>query len=109
MFRLTERTYVNATSTKVVPEGSTEAAFLLGIEGDEISEETAARLGLGVDVPSEPAYAMLRVPELRELAASRGIELDSHAVKAEIIEALEGADATAATGGTADVGDPTQA
>ena len=46
MHTLTERTYVNADSTAVVPEGSAEAAWLLGVEGDEISDETAERLGL---------------------------------------------------------------
>ena len=105
MFMLTGRTYVNRDSTKVVPEGSVDAAWLLGLAGDEISDETAKRLGLvAAAAPAATAYADLRVAELRDLAESRGIELDAHARKAEIIEALEGADATAATGGTADVG-----
>lgn len=46
MHKLTERTYVNADSTAVVPEGSPDAAWLLGLEGDEVSDETAERLGL---------------------------------------------------------------
>lgn len=104
MFMLTGRTYVNRDSTKVVPEGSVDAAWLLGLAGDEISDETAKRLGLVAGIAPTAAYGDLRVAELRDLAESRGIELDAHARKAEIIEALEGADATAATGGTADVG-----
>lgn len=44
---LTERTYVNADGTKVVPESSPEAAFLLGGEGDEIDDERAKALGIG--------------------------------------------------------------
>jgi hypothetical protein len=46
MHTLTAKTWVNANSTAVVPEGSPEAAWLLGLEGDEISDETAERLGL---------------------------------------------------------------
>lgn len=108
MHVLAARTYVNRDSTKVVPEGSPEAAFLLGLAGDEISDETAARLGLGTSVPTVPAYGSMKVVELREVAAERGVEIASDAKKAEIVEALEGADATAATGGTADVGAPTE-
>lgn len=57
MHTLTERTYVNADSTKVVPEGSTEAAWLLGVEGDEISDETAERLGLNAPKKGKKAKA----------------------------------------------------
>jgi hypothetical protein len=46
MHTLTEKTFVNADSTAVAAEGSVEAAWLLGLEGDEISDETAERLGL---------------------------------------------------------------
>jgi len=68
MYTLTERTYVNSDSTKVVDEGSTEAAWLLGIEGEEISDETAERLGL-VGAPEAPkkskkgATAQVEAPE----------------------------------------------
>lgn len=109
MHTLTERTYVNRDSTKVVPEGSPQAAFLLGLAGDEISDETAKRLGLGVTVATAPAYGKMKVAELAELAAERGVEVPADAKKADLVEALEGADATAATGGTADVGAPDQA
>jgi hypothetical protein len=40
------RLYVNADRTKVVPEDSPEAAFLLAPEGDEVDDETAERLQL---------------------------------------------------------------
>lgn len=52
---LTERTYVNADGTKVVPEGSPEAHSLLGLEGDEIDDERAKALGL--DKPSKKTEA----------------------------------------------------
>lgn len=43
---LSERTYINADGSKVVPEGSPEAHSLLGVEGDEITDERAKALGL---------------------------------------------------------------
>lgn len=43
---LTERTYVNAEGTKVVPEDSPDAALLLGTPGDEIDDAQAEKLGL---------------------------------------------------------------
>jgi hypothetical protein len=103
MHKLTEKTYVNADSTKVVPEGDPEAAYLLGLEGDEISLETAQRVGL---VEKESAYAEQTVDELRSLAEERDVEIPSKAKKAEIVEALETADANAAASGTAQVESP---
>lgn len=108
MHTLSERTYVNRDSTKIVPEGSPDAAYLLGTAGDEISDETAKRLGLGTEVATTPAYGKMKVAELRDLATERGVDIASDATKAEITEALEGADATAATGGTADVASPAE-
>lgn len=108
MHRLTERTYVNADSTKVVPEGSVEAAFLLGIAGDEISTETAARLGLTA-TSSTSTYADLTVADLRELAETRGLDVPSKPKKADLIGLLEDSDqatADAGTAGTADAGSP---
>ena len=95
MHTLTDRTYVNADSTKVVAEGSPDAAFLLGNAGDEISDETAKRLGLEVSVPTAPAYAKMKVDELRELASTRGVEVDADAKKADLVAALEADDAAA--------------
>lgn len=100
MYKLGTRTYVNADSTKVVDEGSADAAFLLGNEGDEISAETAERLGLG---KSDVAYASMKKAELVELADRRGV--DSSGTIAEIAERLDAADAEAASG-TADQGSP---
>lgn len=113
MHTLAKRTYVNSDSTKVVDEGSADAAYLLGNEGDEISDETATRLGLGTAIPTKAAYGDMKVADLRSLAKERGVEIDSDAKKADVIDALEEADkaAPAATataeaegeGGTADV------
>lgn len=47
MLALDKRYYLDATKTKVVDEGSEEAAYLLGVKGHLISEEDAAKLGLG--------------------------------------------------------------
>lgn len=46
MHKLEKRTYTNATWDKVVDGTSPEAAFLVGIEGNEISEDVARKLGL---------------------------------------------------------------
>ncbi len=48
---LTERSYVNADRTKVVSEDSPEAAFLLGLPGDEVPDAEAERLGLNKPKP----------------------------------------------------------
>lgn len=114
MHTLKERTYVNRDSTKVVPEGSTDAAYLLGIAGDEISDETAKRLGLGTAVATSAAYSDMKVPDLRSLALERGLEIEggvSKANKPELVDALEESDkvakeATAETDGTASEGAP---
>lgn len=45
-YTLEARTYVNADRSKVVPEESSHAAFLLGGPGDEIPDEQAKALGL---------------------------------------------------------------
>lgn len=95
------RTYVNADSTKVVDEGSPDAAYLLGNEGDEISDETAARLGLGQG--ESASYASMKKAEIVSLADDRGV--DSSGTIAEIAERLDADDAAKASG-TADVGGP---
>lgn len=95
MHTLAARTYVNADSTKVVAEGDADAAYLLGNEGDEISDEVATRLGLSsaASVPTEPAYAKMKVDDLRSLAKERGVDVPSEAKKADLVDALEAADA----------------
>jgi hypothetical protein len=45
--KATERLYLNADKSKVVPEGDPEAAFLFATPGTEISAEDAAKYGLG--------------------------------------------------------------
>lgn len=119
MYELTERTYVNADSTKVVPEGHVDAAFLLGPAGGKISMETAERLGLvGAKADAEaeaPAYAKMKKAEIVALATERGV--DSEGTIADIAARLEEDDAKAkeaevgaggadGEGGTADVGSP---
>src|SRR4051812_15307521 len=71
MHTLKSETYVNANSTKVVKKGSVESAFLLGLAGDEISDETAERLGLleadaPVDATPSSRYAGMKKAELVE-------------------------------------------
>lgn len=46
MLRLTDRVYLNADKTKVVPHGHPDAAVLLGVRGSLISEADAKRLGV---------------------------------------------------------------
>lgn len=128
MHKLTARTYVNADSTKVVPEGHADAAYLLGNEGDEISAETAERLGLVGGTSAEEdaiAYDKLKKAEIVKLAEDRGVDssgtiaeiaarLDEDDEKAKAAEVGAGGatgstDVTAApapAGGTADVGSP---
>lgn len=54
--KLAGLTYVNADRTKVVPEGSSEAAYVLGGEGYEIPIEQAEALGLTTETKkAEPA------------------------------------------------------
>jgi hypothetical protein len=108
MHKLAARTYVNADSTKVVPEGHVDAAYLLGGEGDEVSDETAKRLGL-IEAPAEGrSYGSMKVDELKALMVDRGLEIPDGAKKADLVDSLEGADATAETGGTADVETPAE-
>lgn len=111
MYKLTEKTYVNRDSTKVAKEGSVEAAFLLGMPGDEISEETATRLGLvGGAGEAKSKYESMKVPELEAAIAERDdVDEPASGRKADLIAALEAADAkgneTSTEGGTTDQGE----
>lgn len=42
-----KRLHVNADRSKIVPENSEDAAYLLVAEGGELSDEEAAKYGLG--------------------------------------------------------------
>lgn len=53
MFTLTERLWYTADKTAVVSDGDLKAAFLLGVEGSQISDEEATRLGLS-ETKAEP-------------------------------------------------------
>lgn len=123
MHKLATETYVNQDSTKVVPKGSLESAWLLGMAGDEISDETAARLGLDAgadaaagDSPEAVAKEYSRA-DLLAAAEARGIAVPSKATKPEIVELLAAdeaakeaaaekakADEEASSSGTADQG-----
>lgn len=113
MYKLKAKTFVNRDSTKVVPEGSAEAAFLLGLEGDEISDETAKRLGL-VNAAGESyssRYAGMTIAAMKaEIEGRDDVDVDQLPAKpkhADLVAALEAADAkgNAPAGGTADQGE----
>lgn len=98
MYTLTEETYVNRDSTKVAKKGSPESAYLLGMAGDEISEETAKRLGLleaDADVESVPSsrYAAMTKAEL--VAEAGDLDVGPKPTKADLVSALEERDAAA--------------
>lgn len=64
LYKLTERTWVNSTRDKAVPDGSPEASFLLGGAGTEIELTEAKRLGLVKDKEKvEPAETKAVAPE----------------------------------------------
>ena len=112
MHTLTAKTWVNKDSTKVVPEGSADAAYLLGLAGDEISDETATRLGLGAYEEAAPSKS---VADLKAELDAAGVEYPSKAKKAEleaILEANVGEGAGTAdeeTGGVAQAENPAEA
>jgi len=54
-YELTETLYLDETREEVVKEGDPRARFLVGVEGQTISDEEAARLGLGGDKPQHKA------------------------------------------------------
>jgi hypothetical protein len=47
MVTMTERLWLTADGSRVVPDGDPAAAVLFATPGDEISEERAAELGIG--------------------------------------------------------------
>jgi hypothetical protein len=57
MYVATSRLYVNRDYTKIVPEGSLEAARLLAAVGDGVEMALARRLGLLDPPPVEPEPA----------------------------------------------------
>ncbi len=116
MHKLASETYVNRDSTKVVPKGSVDAAYLLGMADDEISDETAVRLGLvGGSADDAPAgYAKSTVPQLKALLEERGVDVPKDAKKPDLVAAAEEYDRVAAedeaaklasSSGTADQGE----
>jgi len=55
--------YLTADKSRIVPEGSAEAAFLYCPEGGEYDACEAARLGWGTVKVTPEAKAVLEVPE----------------------------------------------
>ena len=55
MYTLERRTYLTADGKRAVDEGDPEAATLLGIEGDTLSDEQAKALGLVAGKAVKPA------------------------------------------------------
>jgi len=62
MYRSPERLYVNFDKSKLVPESSTEAAFVLCGENGEIPLELAEKYGL-LDPQSAPSPVVEPAPE----------------------------------------------
>jgi hypothetical protein len=67
------RTYVDADRSAIVSEDSPQAAFLLGVAGDEVDETTASRLGLTSKeaAPMEPTPDSDPVPGAEPKARKR--------------------------------------
>lgn len=82
---LTARTYINADRSRVVDEGTPDAAYLLGDEGDEVTDEVAASLGLGDDTGG---LDDMKKDELVAYAEEHGIEVDSKAKVADVRAAI---------------------
>jgi hypothetical protein len=90
--------YLDATQTKVVEEGDTEAAFLLARKGKIIPEELADRLGLNGtkveaatpdgELPDGPLDSMTR-GELYSLAKDQKIRGRSKMDREELLTALK--------------------
>jgi hypothetical protein len=71
MYIATRRLYVNRDYSKVVPEDSPEAAFLLATPGKQISMPLAKRLGL-LDKPKpEPEAKMVAGPPANKAVTQR--------------------------------------
>lgn len=68
----TERLYVNADRSKIVAEGSDEAAFLLATPGKRIPRADAERLGLLGDVESKARSAPPSTKQVKGPPANKG-------------------------------------
>lgn len=82
-----ERLYVNADKSKVVPEDSPEAAFLLVGQGGELTNEQVKQYGLkksqlvGPGGEDEPEEATAEEPKADESEAKAVAEADNKAVE----------------------------
>lgn len=91
MYHLNEKVFVNSDYTKIVPEDSVEAAFLLGGPGTAVPTELAERLGLisyEEDEESEDEHVEEEVEEVtavKELKEAESKELKNPATKSENI------------------------
>jgi hypothetical protein len=100
---LTERTYVNADGTKVVPGDSPEAHSLLGLEGDEISDERAKALG----IKSPKVTAEDETPKRPELnARAKELGIPATGTNVELAAAIAEAEKAAAEATTEPAAEP---
>lgn len=86
-----QRLYYNADKTALVPEGHADAAFLAAGVGDDMPE--------GLDAPDAPkgddddSFESMTVAELKEYADENEIDLTGLSLKADIVAAIEEAEA----------------
>lgn len=85
------RLYFNADKSALVHEGHPDASFLAAGVGDEVP------YGMGVpDAPEadgDDSYESMTVAELKDYAAINEIDLTGLSLKAEIVAAIEEAEA----------------
>lgn len=71
-YTATERLWLTADRERVVPDGSSEAAFLLANEGTEVPAEEVERLGLsGRKTAAKPEDKQAATPENKGVTVSR--------------------------------------
>lgn len=64
-YLVTERLFVNADKSKIVPEGSPEAAYLLATPGKRLSAEEAKKYGLKAKAAPPETKAKTAPPETK--------------------------------------------
>jgi enoyl-CoA hydratase/carnithine racemase len=90
MYIATQRLYVNRDYSKIVPENSPEAAFLLATPGKPIDTALARRLGL-LDKPKpkpepEPEAKMVAGPPANKAVTQRQTKARAEPAGASIVE-----------------------
>lgn len=92
-FEAGERLYLNAAGDRLVPADSHDADTLYAIEGDEISHEDAVKYGLVKGQRSATPDDSWKVDELKAYADEHEIDLEGASKKADILAAIESAEA----------------